>query len=91
MRGVTLIELVVSLAILGVVASVTALAVGGLHSTPESRRVEALGRVRATVIRTGRAAGIADSSGRTVRFLPDGRGIGAGIDPLTGEAVNASR
>lgn len=91
MRGVTLIELLVSLAIIGLAAGVTALAVGGLHSTPDSRRVEALGRARALVIRSGRASSISDSSGRTIRFLPDGRGIGPGIDPLTGEPVDVPK
>jgi prepilin-type N-terminal cleavage/methylation domain-containing protein len=91
MRGVTLIELMVVLVILGVVTSVGTLAVASLRPSPESKRVEGLSRARAAAARSGHAVTIIVDSGAMVRFLPDGRTVGAGMDPLTGDALHAPR
>jgi prepilin-type N-terminal cleavage/methylation domain-containing protein len=89
MRGATLVELMVVLAIIGLVTGMSALAAGGLRPSGATRRAEALGRARATAIRTGRAVTLTDESGATIRFLPDGRGIGRAVDPFTGDVLDA--
>jgi prepilin-type N-terminal cleavage/methylation domain-containing protein len=79
MRGVTLLELLVALTILGVLLGVTGLALGSLQAPRESQQSIDLREARTTAIRAGtpRAA-------HGVLFLPDGRAIGSGVDPLTG-------
>ncbi len=79
MRGVTLLELLVVLTILGVVLGVTGLAIGSLQTPRESVEIRALKRARAEAIHSG-----APRTARGVRFLPDGRAIGSNVDPLTG-------
>jgi prepilin-type N-terminal cleavage/methylation domain-containing protein len=79
MRGVTLLELLVVLTVLGVVLGVTGLAIGSLQAPRESDEVRALKRTRAEAIHSG-APRTADG----VLFLPDGRAIGPKVDPLTG-------
>lgn len=79
MRGVTLVELLVALTILGLVLGVTGLALGSLKNPRESEQILALRRARAEAIRTGSARTM-----HHVRFLPDGRAIGPGVDPMTG-------
>lgn len=78
-RGVTLIELVVVLAIVGLMLGVSGLALSSLKLPRESPATMELRRLRADAIHSGvpRAA-------HNVRFLPDGRAIGGGVDPLTG-------
>jgi prepilin-type N-terminal cleavage/methylation domain-containing protein len=85
MRGVTLVELIVTLALLGVILGLSGVAIASLRPSPQARPRVELERARMEAIRTGRAVR-ADSA----LFLPDGRAIGAGVDPLTGE-INASR
>ncbi|HEV8400372.1 MAG TPA: prepilin-type N-terminal cleavage/methylation domain-containing protein [Gemmatimonadales bacterium] len=82
-RGVTLVELLVVLALLGLVFGVSGLALASLAEPRDSAAVSELRHARAEAIRSGEAVG-ADS----VLFLPDGRAIGPGVDPLTG-APNA--
>jgi prepilin-type N-terminal cleavage/methylation domain-containing protein len=81
--GVTMAELLVVLAILGLVTGVSGLAVASLRVPAAAERENDLRRARAEAIQSGREI-VVDS----VRFLPDGRAIGPGVDPLTG-AVNA--
>lgn len=77
--GVTIVELLIALAILGVVLGVTGLALGSLRSPRESEQVMNLRRARIEAIRSG-----VPRTTHEVLFLPDGRAIGAGVDPLTG-------
>jgi prepilin-type N-terminal cleavage/methylation domain-containing protein len=81
--GVTLIELLVVLVLLGLLLSVTGLAVGSLRAPGRSSRFRALEAARATAIRSGRPVAVQGDSG-VVRFFPDGRALGPGVDPWTG-------
>lgn len=78
-RGVTLVELLVALTILGVLLGVTGLALASLQAPREAQELLDRREARTTAIRSGisrRAHG--------VLFLPDGRAIGRAVDPLTG-------
>lgn len=75
----TLVELMVVLAVIGVILSVTGLALGSLKLPRESQVVAELRRARAEAIHSG-----APRTAHGVRFLPDGRVIGGDVDPLTG-------
>jgi len=79
--GVTLVELLVVLALLGLVLGVSGLALASLREPRESDELRELRQARAEAIRSG--APVRSSS---VLFLPDGRGIGPNVDPLTGAA-----
>jgi prepilin-type N-terminal cleavage/methylation domain-containing protein len=79
MRGVTLLELLVVLTVLGLILGVSGLALGPLKLPRESETVIALRRARAESIHSG-----APRTAHGTRFLPDGRVIGADVDPLTG-------
>ncbi len=93
-KGTTLIELVVALAVLGLILGISGLALASLQAPRESERVRELARARAEAIRSGqpvRAALSTDTvtnhaprTTHSVLFLPDGRAIGPGVDPLTG-------
>lgn len=78
--GFTLVELLVVLAILGVIAGVTGLTLSSLERPRESELTIDLKRARADAIRSGAAR-----TAHGVRFLPDGRAIGPHVDPLSGE------
>lgn len=82
-RGVTLVELLVVLVLLGLLFTVSGLALASLGVPKGSVRLQALNSARVHAIRSGVPVTIADSGG-PVLFLPDGRGVGAGVDPLTG-------
>ena len=89
--GVTLVELMVVLAILGVMAGVAGLAARSLERTdPESLRAAAIADARRQALETRRPVPLAVEDGDSVRrmiALPDGsvRGDAAlGLDPLTG-------
>jgi prepilin-type N-terminal cleavage/methylation domain-containing protein len=78
----TLVELLVVMAILGLVLGVSGLAFSGLRAPRESGLVRELRRARTEAIRSGRPV---RARGRnTPLFLPDGRAIGPGADALTG-------
>jgi prepilin-type N-terminal cleavage/methylation domain-containing protein len=87
LRGFTLVEVIVVVAVLGLIAGMSGLAFVGLRSPRESERVRDLRRARAEAIRTGRPI-VTESNGapRTahVLFLPDSRAVGPSADPLTG-------
>ena len=78
-RGVTLVELLVVLALLGLVFSVNGLALASLAEPRESAALRDLRRARAEAIRSGIPV-----RSDSVLFLPDGRAIGPNVDPLTG-------
>ncbi len=83
LAGVTLVELLVVLVILGLVSGVSLLAIPALRPSPEGAQIEEIHRARAEAIRVGQEITMTiDSS--PVRFLPDGRVLGGPIDPLTG-------
>lgn len=77
--GVTLIELLVVLTILGLILGISGLAIASLKSPRESQEVIELRRARSDAIQSG-----APRTAHGVRFLPDGRAIGTGVNALTG-------
>ena len=85
MRGVTLIELIVALALFGLILGVSGLSLASLQPAQRSLAIRTMQRAHSQAIRTGSPVRV-DS----VLFLPDGRAIGAGVDPLTG-SVRAFR
>ena len=90
--GFTLLEVMVVLVILGLIVGMSGLAFVGLRAPRESTRAGELRRARSEAIQTGRTVTPGDNRApRTahVLFLPDGRAIGSGIDPLTGRPVDA--
>lgn len=77
--GITLLELLVALSILGVLLGVTGLALGSLQAPRESQEMIDLRQARTRAIRYG-----IPRLEHGVLFLPDGRAIGPAVDPLTG-------
>jgi prepilin-type N-terminal cleavage/methylation domain-containing protein len=78
-RGVTLVELLVVLALLGLILGISGLALATLHEPAESAEVRDFARARTDAIQSG-----APRTAHGVVFLPDGRAIGPNVDPLTG-------
>ena len=78
-QGVTLLELLVVLTVLGLILGVSGLALGTRRMPRESGQLIELRRARADAIHSG-----GPRTALGVRFLPDGRAIGVGIDALTG-------
>jgi prepilin-type N-terminal cleavage/methylation domain-containing protein len=91
MRGVTLVELMVVLAVLGVVAGISGLAVASLRPPVEAELSARLQRARGTAVRQGRAVTVVGENGTKILFLPDGRVIGSGVDPWSGGVSDAGR
>jgi type II secretory pathway pseudopilin PulG len=89
--GTTLVEIVVVLGILGILMSVSAVALTSLRPPTGEERARRLEEARRNAIRTGEAVVFDDDSLGDVRLLPDGRAIGSGIDPLTGALVHDAR
>ena len=87
----TLVELVVALALLGLILGMSGIAVVTLRLPSNADAARNLRRARAEAIRIGRPVRIPGSLPDTGHglFLPDGRALGPGVDPLTG-AVNAN-
>lgn len=92
--GVTLIELLVVLVLLGLLFMVSGLALASLGTPKGAARARALTAARSRAIRSGVPV-FADGDSvvvgasrlpqpTPVLFLPDGRAIGPGMDPLTG-------
>lgn len=91
MRGTTLVELLVTLAILGLLAALSGVSVAGLRPPTAAGPARALDSARAAAIRAGRIIRFAGDSGYRAVLLPDGRVVGPGRDPLTGERLDARR
>lgn len=90
--GATLLELIVVLALLGILSAMSALGFQAVRPRPENSWAAGLARARTLAIRGGQPVNYpADSTHSTVRLLPDGRAIGADVDPLTGQEVHAAR
>ena len=92
-------ELLVALALLGIVLGVTGLALASLRTPREAEATRRLERARAEAIQTGHLVTLIDlpadtGANRAPRtthvFLPDGRAVGPNVDPLTG-AIHATR
>lgn len=95
-RGVTLIELLVVLLVLGIMAGVTGLALGALRQKEVSPWAQIGSQARRESIASGRPVIARDTTDstetdHTALFLPDGRAIGSGVDPLTGEVTGETR
>jgi prepilin-type N-terminal cleavage/methylation domain-containing protein len=92
-RGVSLIEMTIVLLLLALMAGVSVAALWSLRAPPDSSGVGPLlaGRTRALVtgvpVRIARWGSDRDSSLAQVLFLPDGRAIGKGVDPIVGMVV----
>lgn len=83
MRGFTILELMVALTVLGLLSGVSALAFRSLRRPNGSDPIQRMATAQREAVRSGHSVGI--SLGRdTVLFLPDGRAVGRGADPLTG-------
>jgi len=91
MRGVTLVELVVALAVVGLLSGLALVGFLSLRPQPSAPWVTAADSARASAVRTGRSAIITDTSGHRVLFLPDGRAIGRDVDPVLGEVPHGAR
>jgi type II secretory pathway pseudopilin PulG len=91
MRGTTLVELMVVLLLLAVVTGISGFALAGLRPPADTAERQRLVRARTAVLRSGRAVTLELRDGRVVRFLPDGRALGPGLDPFTGEVLDAKR
>ena len=94
--GTTLIELIVALAVLGIVLGVSTAALSAIHRDTPPPMAAAIAAARARALHHGSIVRVdlPDSNGHgvtSVLFLPDGRIIGVGFDPLTGEATDARR
>jgi prepilin-type N-terminal cleavage/methylation domain-containing protein len=88
----TLVEVVVVLALLGLILGISGLAMGSLRNTPRTTRARLLVAARDSAIRFGVSVIVTmpwvdvatDTATATVLFLPDGRALGRGVDPLSG-------
>ncbi len=98
MKGVTLVELIVLLAVVGLMLGISGLALGSLRPPPASGAIRELEAARAEALRTGRPV-VVHVDTVAVRFAPDGSSSGGTImtgglvvtvDPLTG-AVHVAR
>jgi len=91
--GVTLVELLVVIAVLGVMCGVSGLALTSLRAPRESDWIRDGRAARARAIREGRPVELPTArplERPTVLFLPDGRAIGSGVEPLTGTLTRAT-
>jgi len=92
--GFTLIEVMVVLVILGLIAGVAGAAIAGLREPRATAWIREARATRDSAIRAGVAVSVTVSlpgavgnhATRATRlvFLPDGRALGTGVDPLTG-------
>lgn len=96
-EGYTLIEMIVVLAILGLMLGISGVALASLREPSRAAGIRALERARMDAIKTGIPVSVAVSlhdtgehnAPRTTHllFLPDGRVVGAGMDILTGASL----
>ena len=95
-RGVSLMEMAVVLLLLGLMAGVSGAALWSLRIPSASAEGGLLVAGRGKALLTGVPVLVAerDSAGGgspTALFLPDGRAIGSGIDPILGVTVRHAR
>ena len=92
-EGFTLLEVIVVLAVMGLALGISGLALATLKAPRESERIRELREARAEAIHTGRPVrAVFDHSPLPAPlFLPDGRAIGPGVDPLTGAPRDSAR
>jgi prepilin-type N-terminal cleavage/methylation domain-containing protein len=88
MRGVTLIEVVVGLLVLGLLTGLAGMALSSLRLSQAEPWKAQVALARDSAIRTGRPVTIRGDSGYRALLLPDGRAVGHGLDPLTGEVIS---
>jgi len=96
LAGFTLVEVLVVIALLGLLFGVSGLAFSSLRLPRESMRIAALRTARATAIRMGRPVRALLPSDTAWHhslslFLSDGRAVGPAADPLTGAPLNAPK
>jgi len=87
--GFTLVELIVVMAVMGLIATVSVVALGSLRQPTEPPWQLDLENARRVALRDGVAVS-ATSAARLqppILFLPDGRALGVGVDPWTGKIV----
>lgn len=86
--GFTLLEVTVVLVIVTVVLGISVATLRPVVG-PDTGSAAVARRARSSALRTGHAVtvNIATDSGtpERIRFLPDGRALGPGVSPLTGE------
>lgn len=95
-RGVTLVELLVVLVLLGIITGVVSLSLRSARSLPNGSSIDAaqgaVARARDSAVRLGRPVTIVidrDAQPIAVRALPDGRVVAdrrIDVEPLTGVA-----
>jgi len=92
-KGYTMVEVIVVIAIIGLVIGMSGLAIASLKAPREAEWIRVLRQARAEAIRTGRAVRAADNRipSTTHLFFPDGRAVGPGVDPLTGAPRDSAR
>lgn len=97
-RGLTLLEMMVAVLVLGVLTAVSGLAIRSLDLPAEAEAVRELQATREAAIRTGRPQ-VWKRDAYAVRFLPDGSSSGGRIvvsgrtvviDPVTGALREAN-
>jgi prepilin-type N-terminal cleavage/methylation domain-containing protein len=99
LNGFTLFEVIVVISILGLLVGMTGLAFSSLRAPRSSAWGSELRRAREAAILSGRPvrAVVRNDTDRyrsplpAPLFLPDGRAIGAGVDPLTGAPLDAPK
>lgn len=91
--GFTLVEVIVVLAIMGLALGISGLALASLKAPRESEWIRELRLARTEAIRTGRPVRTRSNHAllTTNLFLPDGRALGPGVDPLTGTLRDSTR
>ena len=90
-RAFTLIEVVVTLAVLGLVLGMSAVSLASLAPSPAATDLRQLDSARRAAIQTGAAVRLQSQDGkRQWLFLPDGRGVGSDIDLLTGTPLRVA-
>jgi prepilin-type N-terminal cleavage/methylation domain-containing protein len=94
----TLVELLMVIAVLGLISGIAGLTLASRRTPRDSEWLRELRRARSEAIRTGMPVWArnlvpphTDSHGLiSPLFLPDGRAVGAGVDPLTGAPIETA-
>jgi len=81
--GMTLVELLVVLVLVGLLLSLSTMAMPG-KATPVMDWDSEVAAAQLEAARVGRAIGLRNDTGNALLVLPDGEVLGAGFDPLTG-------